>query len=113
MSSKYVIADSSIHGKGVFANKNLSHGERIGLGINFVFGIWPVITPYLGGLVNHCPSHKSNIELEWDESLEAYEGEGEGWYLVVKKDVKKGEELLLDYAKTPFYIEGPQDHYTC
>ena len=111
--STFIIADSSIHGKGLFANKNLKKGERIGLGIKFIFGIWPMITPYLGSWINHCnkESNKHNTRLEWDDSLEAYEAEGEGWYLITTKDVKKGDELLMDYADTPFYIEGPQDHY--
>ena len=111
MTSKFVIADSSIHGKGVFANKDLYKGERIGLGINFIFGLFPLITNYLGSWINHCD--KSNVELEWDDSLDAYIKEGEGWYLIANKNIKQGTELLLNYNNTPFYIEGAQDYYTC
>ena len=118
MSNKnYIIADSSIHGKGVFAKRNLYKGDKIGLGINFVFGLWPLITEYLGIWINHCDTKDgkggSNVGLEWDESIEAYGNEGDGWYVVANRDIKKGEELYLDYSETPWYIEGPLDHYTC
>ena len=113
MSENYVIKDSSIHGKGVFAQRNFKKGEKIGLGISFIFGLWPLITDYLGAWINHCGPTGSNVELEWDDSIQAYEEEGEGWYVSAKKDINKGEELYLDYSDTPWYIEGPQDHYTC
>ena len=121
--SKYEIKDSRIHGKGVFAAKNLKKGERIGLAISFVLGIWPSITSYLGSWVNHCDRDKSNIVLVWEESdmydeSNCYDNsnhnceEGIGWFFEAKKDISRGDELLLDYSETPFYIEGPQDHYT-
>jgi hypothetical protein len=113
MNRNYEIKESSIHGKGVFATKDLNKGDKIGLAIAFVFGIWPFITNYLGSWVNHCGCDKSNLELLWDESDESYNNEGMGWYLVANKDIKKGSELLINYANTPFYIEGPQDYYTC
>ena len=113
MTKIYEIKDSSIHGKGVFAAEDLKKGDRVGLGIQFIFGLFPSITGYLGCWVNHCSSAKSNLILVWDESDEAYYDEGVGWYFEVKNNVLEGTELLLDYADTPFYIEGPQDYYTC
>lgn len=113
MEKNYEIKNSSIHGKGVFASKSINKGEKVGLAISFIFGIWPHITNYLGSWVNHCGCEKSNLELFWDESDDAYNGDGIGWYFIAKKNITKGSELLIDYSNTPFYIEGPQDYYTC
>lgn len=113
MDKNYDIRDSSIHGKGVFANRNIKEGETIGLGIAFILGIWPYITDNLGSMVNHCGCEKSNLVLKWDESDKAYNGEGIGWYLVAKKDIDDGAEMFLNYSNTPFYIAGPKDYYTC
>ena len=113
MELNYEIKASSIHGNGVFASKDIKKGDKIGLAISFIWGIWPYITDYLGSLVNHCGCDKSNLDLVWDESDEAYNHEGTGWYFVANKDIKKETELLINYSNTPFYIEGPQDYYTC
>ena len=113
MESNFEIKESSIHGKGVFASKNIKKGDKIGLAISFILGIWPHITSNLGSWVNHCGCEKSNLELFWDETDEAYNNEGIGWYFVANKDIKQGTELLINYVNTPFYIEGPQDYYTC
>lgn len=111
----FEIKDSSIHGKGVFSTKSLKQGERIGLAIRFVFRLFPVITDDLGVWINHCPvsNKKMNAILEWDDSDKAYSESGVGWYLVASKRIKENEEIFMDYADTPFYIEGPQDYYTC
>lgn len=103
----FEIKESSIHGKGVFSTKPIKKGERIGLAIHFIFRLLPMITDDLGVWINHCPSTnpKSNAILEWDDD--------DGWYLVASKNIKKNEEIFMDYADTPFYIEGPQDYYTC
>ena len=39
MTKIYEIKDSSIHGKGVFAAEDLKKGDRVGLGIQFIFGL--------------------------------------------------------------------------
>jgi SET domain-containing protein len=110
--TKFVIKDSKIHGKGVFAKKNLKKDEIIGIGIRFVLGFIPYITDDFGSLINHC--ERSNTKLVWyyadDKGKETPEM---GWYIVASKPVKKGEELLLNYSNTPFYIQGPLSHYKC
>ena len=110
---KYEIRQSSIHGNGVFATKDLKENERYGLAIHFYFGVWPIITSYVGAWINHCGPDKVNTLLVWDDSDEAYDKGRIGWYFQTSKAVKKGEELLMDYSNTPFYIQGPLDYYTC
>jgi SET domain-containing protein len=113
--TKFVIKDSKIHGKGVFAKKNLKKNEIIGLGIRFVLGFIPYITDDFGSLINHC--EQSNTKLIWfyanDEELKGMKNPETGWYIMASKPVKNGEELLLNYSNTPFYIQGPLSHYKC
>ena len=122
MKKVYIVKDSKIHGKGVFANKAVNKNEIIGLGIRFHWGIMPIITPNLGSLINHCG--KPNTKLVWHYSdstklkrflkkKKSTEEPQMGWYLVTAKPVKKGDEFVLDYADTPFYIQGPLAHYKC
>ncbi len=111
----FEIKDSSIHGKGVFSSKHIRKGEKIGLAIHFMFRLFPVITDDLGVWINHCSSSnkKTNSILVWDDSSEAHNTNKVGWYLVASRNIRENEEIFMDYAETPFYIEGPQDYYTC
>ena len=33
------------------------------------------------------------------------------WYVSASKQIPQGDEILLDYRKTPWYIMGPEAHY--
>lgn len=114
---KYRIKKSKIHGKGVFAKKSLKEDDIVGLGIRFNWGFFPVITPEFGSWINH--SYRPNTKLVWfysedtggDRNDKKSMVEEMGWYVVATKNIEKEAEILLDYANTPFYIQGPLAHY--
>ena len=85
---------------------NLTVGQTVGVGIKFErwLGIipWPQITEDLGVWINH--SSDPNAELQW-VSYNAT------WEIVTISPIRKGEEITIDYAETPIYIEGPLPHY--
>jgi len=96
----YVVSKSPIHGRGIFANRDLKKNEDIGLGISFYAGIWPYVTEQPGSLVNH--SYKPNTYLRWQDN---------GWHIRTSKSIPKDTELTLNYSNTPWYIQGPLPHY--
>ena len=102
----YHIGPSNIHGDGVIASDHLKKGDRVGLGI-----VWewtgmggliplPIVTDDLGKWINH--SYAPNAYLKWHKGA---------WHIVTNGPVARGQELTLDYAHTPFYIEGACAHY--
>lgn len=99
------IGPSKIQGKGVLATRPLKKGESLGEVIVYEWWGWlpsPQITEDLGVWVNH--SYEPNAELQW-------RGTPKAWHLVMTKPVKRGGEITIDYADTPWYIEGPLSHY--
>ena len=100
----FYIGPSQIEGKGVLATRTLQKGERIGEAI--VYEPWfgwlpiPMITEHLGVWVNH--SYQPNAELRWINYA---------WQIVTIKQVKRDDEITVDYSHTPWYIEGALAHY--
>ena len=103
MSQLFVIGKSRIHGNGVIAVQKIYAGQSIGEGIVFVWHLLvplPIVTEHLGKWINH--SSTPNTGLRWRNGA---------WHLVANRDVMRGEEMTLNYADTPWYIEGPQPDY--
>ena len=97
------IAPSSIHGKGVFARRNLRSNQIIGTGIRFIYGFIPKICDGLGTTINH--SYQPNCYLSYEPRYSVY-------HIRSHRTIFCHEELTLDYRKTPWYIKGPEPHFT-
>jgi len=100
-SNRFYISSSKIHGKGVHAAKNLSKNEDIDVGIDFYGGVIPYVTEDFGSWINH--GYKPNSYLRYKNGK---------WYVTASTSIPADQEILLDYRKTPWYIEGPKSHYT-
>jgi len=98
----YYIDNSKIHGKGVFINKDLVRGEKIGKVIDYNFYFIPYVTNFLGKWINH--SNKPNCKIFYDNEKKIYN-------LYLTKDLKKNTELLMDYNDTPWYILKPEEDF--
>ena len=96
----YFVARSPIHGRGIFANRDLRKNEDVGLGIAFNLGLFPYVTERPGSLINH--SYHPNTYLHWQD---------DGWHIHTRYAVPRGKELTVDYNNTPWYIQGPLPHY--
>ena len=96
----YYKAKSKIHGTGIFAKKNISKNEPIDVAIEFVLYCIPNVTGHFGAWINH--SYSPNTRLKYHD---------DAWWIFSDKNIRVGEELTVDYRKTPWYIEGPLPHY--
>lgn len=107
--NRFYLAESRIHGKGIFSSHALQPGESIGEAICFDwFGLWPYITKDLGVWINH--SYTANARLEWMPGQHPLQSGA--WHIAALGPLPANTELTLDYRETPFYIEGPLAHYT-
>lgn len=97
---KPYLAPSEIHGQGLHSHKDISKNEDIGVGIDFYGGVIPYVTPDFGSWINH--SYKPNCHLRYKNGK---------WYVTASRHITQNQEILLDYRRTPWYIEGPQPHY--
>ena len=105
---KFTVKKSTIHGLGVFANKNIEKNEIIHCAIKLLDhpdknGNTYKITNDFGVLINHS-SLKDNTELI---KLK------DGYYLIATKYIPKNTEILVNYdGKTiPDFIQGSKAHY--
>jgi len=96
----FEIKKSNISGKGVFAFKNLKENLELGIAFKKISETGNPDKDYLrtdlGTFVNH--SKKNNLILKQ---------KGEKFVYVTKKQIKKGEELFLNYNDFPW--EGKRD----
>lgn len=99
---KYELRDSDIHGKGVFATESIKNGDQIGVPLSVKYGIIINITDDLGKWINHG----------WypNTRLVKHTGKME-WGLYATADIKKGDELKIDYRETPWFIAKPSIWY--
>jgi SET domain-containing protein len=99
----YKIKHSKIHGVGVFSTQNIQKDTVIGIPLYCKYWIFPIITPDLGKKINH--SFQCNAFLQKDNNELK-------WYLVANKDIKKNEEITINYNDAPWFIDGPMPWYT-
>lgn len=101
----FYISDSSIQGKGVFAEYDIPANRKIGIG--FYERIKPNGTLYgkvdenFGAYINHCQNSNTYLKKELDI-----------WWIVSARNIFKGEEITANYWNTPDYIEKPSPAYT-
>ena len=93
------IKSSNVHGRGIFASKNLEANQVLFETHKKTIGAlqWVNLSPNCG--YNHSP--KPNCQ-----SLTL----GDFKYLVTLKEIKEGEELLVDYSKDKD-LEQPQKEW--
>tara|TARA_B100000214_G_scaffold334669_1_gene277495 strand:- start:733 stop:1041 length:309 start_codon:yes stop_codon:yes gene_type:complete len=100
---KYKIGTSKIHNRGIIASNNIKKGEKIGTAINNIVlnGLVNLnITKNFGRLINH--SWKPNSSLEYKNNT---------YIVIASKNIKKGDEITLDYRNTPWFILGPNPNW--
>ena len=97
LSSLYV-EDSNIKGagKGIFTSEAISKGKYL-----FTSIIDKKVTP-AGGMINHC--NKPNTKQY---------NNGDKWLLYAEKDIKAGDELLMNYNNAPSFIKSPDPKWKC
>jgi hypothetical protein len=94
------IGPSTIDGVGVIANRKIRSGELVGVAIQQGF-LTHNITPF-GSKLNH--SYNPTGALRYD-----YGTKSDNIYAT--RDLNPGEEITVDYRKTPDFIAGPEPHY--
>ena len=99
---KYEINNSKIHGKGLFAKKNLKKNELIDIAIILYNNDNYSITPF-GRSINHC-SHNYNTKLKKFSN---------NYYILANRNIKAGDELTINYDSKdiPDFIEGSKSYY--
>ena len=93
--NNYYLSDSKIHGKGVFAAKDYIKDELIDVGIRGLF-----ITNGFGTMINH--SYNPNTYLHRN---------GINYNVHALTNIKKDDELTLNYNNTPWFIDGPRSDF--
>lgn len=88
MTQLFYITKSPIHGYGVFAKTSLERGTNMGR----VTNPYPKVTA-MGKKINH--SYEPNCSLLYI---------GDRHELLTLKDIRKGEELTLDYDFCPGFL---------
>lgn len=95
------IGPSKIHGRGVLCRRAILAGSLIGVGIGYrCGGLLPLITSDFGAWINHSDRPTA--------SLLYLAG---NWWVVANGAMEAGDEVTLDYRKTPWYVRGPEAHY--
>lgn len=89
------VAKSSIHGKGVFSSKNMKSGDNIGVA---VLDINPLKRTEVGKMINHSDSASSVLREN-----------GDAFSLFASKDIKKGDEITVDYYQAEEELGTPID----
>lgn len=94
------VGPSNIHGQGVLTTQELRAGSRIGVGIGYRLGIIPAITSDFGAWINH--SYQPSASLMFLDGM---------YWVVAAKNLAPGDEVTVDYRRTPWYVKGPEFHY--
>lgn len=92
----FVVQRSPIDGLGVFARKTFEENEPLFRAIELDGAVTA-----LGSKVNHCNYPNSFLTLV----------QHDGWWLLAKKKIYKGQEVTTDYRDTPPFIRGPDESW--
>ena len=103
----FEIKDSEIHGKGIFAKKDIEEDDYIGKALTRVSNTGDFDQDFrrtkLGRYVNH--SLDSNVKLEKDDEDENI------LYLLAIKNIKKDDELTCNYRDLDEFIDTEFDQF--
>lgn len=91
----FYIAKSNIHGVGLFVNKSYKKGEKIMIVIDNDKNITK-----LARKINHSNNANTIIKKKND-----------GWYIYALQDIKKDNELTINYNDTPDFIAKPDPNW--
>jgi len=86
----YILDNSQIQGKGVFATKNIKKNNIIGDAYR------NNLRTYLGRYTNHSPEYNAKF---------LYTENSSDIITIAYKDIEKGEEILVDYRNHTFNKE--------
>lgn len=112
MNPDFVIGKSHIQGLGLFTKRPRVKGERLFVAIYSN----KMVTP-IGSKINHCPGERKDL-LDTDVRPNTYISEtpdkttGE-WWIIALRDIAAGEELTIDYNRTPDFIKKPDPLWKC
>lgn len=100
--TSYEVRESNVHGKGVFATRNIREGEVIGQPLRVDYLVVVHITDDLGKWINHSWRANSKLRKQSDKPV---------WDLVATEAIKKDDEINMDYRETPWFIAKPSIWY--
>lgn len=80
--------------KGVYTDKVFKKGENIWVGMNYYIRCIPHITEF-GLMIKHSPQPTTKL---------VYSPKDKVYYVQAKRDLKKNEEITLNYKKTPWFV---------
>lgn len=107
--NELTIAKSEVHGNGLFATADIAADENLGIShynilctesiydanlMNMVIeeSKGNLLRTPLGGFINHSDI-TPNVKMEnYDDCI---------YFFITTRDIKEGEELLIDYSRTP------------
>ena len=92
------IKASGIHDLGLFADQDIKQGTNLGM-THLKIGDTIFRTP-LGGFINHSNTpncDKAELRMA-SEDLQGHQYFYKKWNLITRQDIKKGEELTLQYT---------------
>ena len=89
--------NSNIHGIGVFSKEDFKKGQIIGVSHAEYEGVWYMTTH---GYYNHSENPNCIVETTVSKLN----------LIIADRDIKKDEELTVDYRKQP-YLEQPKEDW--
>jgi len=103
---KVKVAKSKIHGKGVICTSSISEGEIISLAFRKVDNTGKSDNDWELSDIAHAINHsdKPNAKLVSNKTKVRY-------IFVAIKNIKKGEELVVDYNEAPDFVDKPKGNW--
>lgn len=92
---RFEVKASKIHGKGLFTRVNLERGDVVGLAVKKGENLTKMTITYIGKWINHGETNL-NVSLEPCS---------QGWALIAVKNIKAGDELVVNYRDAPLLIK--------
>ncbi len=94
---QFIVKPSRIQGVGLFVEQEYKPNTKLFKAIDNNQKV-----TYLGSKINHCNKPNTYLLKESNE-----------WFVYSKKNIKKDEELIIDYNDTPNFIKKPNTEWKC